>query len=108
MSNPFKKVPWKTVFGITTNVLEVLVPEVAQIEKLAKTIPQIKQLTGPEKKAAVLVAVQGALETAEGLADRDLLNDPDVLLGAGGIVDAVVAFQNIVAAKQAERAAAGA
>jgi hypothetical protein len=104
MSNPFKKVPWRKVFDVTSNIIATLVPEVGRIEELVKTIPHIKDLTGAEKKAAVLSVVKGALENTESLTNKDLLDDAEVAAAAGGVIDAVVALQNIIAAKKAAHA----
>jgi len=47
----------------------------------------------------VLALVKASIVAAEENAGRDLLNDPEVESAARGIIDAVVAFQNIVAKK---------
>jgi len=104
MGNPLKKVSWKALADITLHIIEGIVPQVGQIEAIVKQVPQLKDLTGADKKAAVLSIISGSLQAAEGLADKDLLNDADVLAAAGGVVDAVVALQNIIAAKKAEKA----
>lgn len=57
--------------------------------------------SGADKKAAVLATVQAELTAAEGIAGRDLANDSDVIAAAGAIVDAEVAFHNLIAKKVA-------
>lgn len=97
-----KDVQWNKLFDLTSVLIKLVVSEVPRIEQIVQTIPQLKDLTGAEKKAAVLSIVQGALTIVEDVADKDLVNDADVMTAAGGIIDAVVALQNIVAAKKAE------
>jgi hypothetical protein len=66
------------------------------IEAIAAAIPELK---GPRKRdAAVSLGLEG-VALAESLAQKDLLNDPEVAKAAGAFVDAYVALQNVVAKK---------
>lgn len=90
--------PWRNVLGIGATVLSTVIPGVATIETVARLIPQLR---GKAKQDAVVELVKNALMTAEGLAGRDLADDADVEKATRGVVDAVVALQNIIAQKAA-------
>jgi len=82
-------------FAVT--VASAAIPGVAQIETIARSMPALK---GKAKQDAVVELIKASVLASESVADRDLLNDPDVEKATRAIVDAVVAFQNIVARKQ--------
>lgn len=58
---------------------------------------------GKAKQDAAVTMVNQLVEAAEGVAGRDLLNDPVVDTAARAVIDAVVAFQNILAEKGATK-----
>lgn len=60
--------------------------------------------TGEEKKAAALEFIASFIESAEGVAGRDLMNDAEVVDAVSKAIDAFVAVQNIVAKKAAAAA----
>lgn len=82
--------------GMAFAVAKAVIPGVAQIESVAKIFPQLK---GVDKQNAVVALVKASLQASEFVADRDLLNDPEVEKATRAVIDAVVAFQNIVAKK---------
>ncbi len=57
--------------------------------------------TGPAKKATVQDMVQGLITALVGDAGAALLSDPKVLAAFSAANDAIVAFQNILAAAHA-------
>jgi predicted polyphosphate/ATP-dependent NAD kinase len=99
MGNPFKKVPWKNVFNLTKAIVETMVPEIAIAEGVVREVADLKNKSGADKQAAVLDAVKQSVVVAEGLSDRDLLNDPEVEKATKGTIDAVVALQNVLVKK---------
>lgn len=80
-----------------------IIPQVAAVEALARSLPGLK---GQAKQDAVIALVMESLEATEELTDKDLLNDADVQKAMRGVTDAVVALENIIAAKRAQQAAA--
>lgn len=104
MSNPFKHVPWKTVFTTTKAIVEAMVPQIAVAEEVVNEVKDLKKKTGAEKQAAVLSAVMKSITVAEGLSNKDLLNDPIVQRATGDVIDAVVALQNVLVKKAAAAA----
>lgn len=89
------KIPWLTVARIGANVVGQIVPGVAAVESIAESLGTV---TGDKKKQAVIDLVKNSVLAAEGLTGKDLAADPQIEQAVGGIVDAVVAFHNIVAA----------
>ena len=83
-------------FGLS--VAGAAIPGVAQVEAIAKNLPGLK---GKAKQDAVVELVKASVLASESIADKDLLNDPEVEKATRGIVDAVVAFQSVLAKKQA-------
>ena len=79
--------------GMAFAVVKAVVPGVAQIESVAKAFPHLK---GVDKQNAVVELVKASLNAAEFITDRDLLNDPEVEKATRAVIDAVVAFQNVV------------
>jgi len=78
------------------HIAAAFVPGVAQIEALARVIPS---LSGKVKQDAVVELVKQSLQTTEGISNKDLLNDAEVEKAARAVIDAVVAFQNIVVSR---------
>lgn len=107
MSNPFSKVPWKTVFNVTKAIVETMVPEIAAAEDVVHEVIDLKSKSGEAKQAAVLEAVKKSVAVAEGLSNKDLLNDPEVEKATKGAIDAVVALQNVLVKKAAAAAPVG-
>lgn len=79
--------------GMAFAVVKAVVPGVAQIESVAKAFPNLK---GKDKQNAVVELVKASLNAAEFITDKDLLNDPEVEKATRAVIDAVVAFQNVV------------
>lgn len=92
------KIAWKTLGRFAVGILDAVVPGVAAVEALAESIPGMK---GKAKQDAVVALVTNALKVAEDVSARDLANDPEVETATRAVIDAVVAFNNIVAKKQA-------
>jgi hypothetical protein len=67
------------------------------VTKVRQALPDLK---GPDQQAAAMLIVEAVLSTSETLAGRDLINDADVKQAVRGVMDAVVALHNIIAAKQ--------
>jgi hypothetical protein len=88
--------PWGKIGGTALRIALGVVMGVPKVEALnAPGSP----LTGEQKKAAVLDLIQTELTLAEQVAGRDLASDADVLKAAGGVIDAVSALHNVLAAK---------
>lgn len=77
-------------------VARVMIPAVAKVETIARSLPSLR---GQQKQDAVIELVKASVLASESIADRDLLNDPEVERATRAIVDAVVAFQNVLAKK---------
>lgn len=80
--------------GLGLRILPYVGTVVSVVERFVKG-------KGKEKQDAALDMLETVLETVEGVAAKDLINDAVVNQAARAVVDAVVAFQNI-AAKRAE------
>lgn len=91
-----KNLPWGRIAGVVARVALAVVTGVPITEEKAK---RVGETDGQTKKDAVLGLVQTELELAALATGKDLSHDGDVMKAAGGIVDAIVAFHNIVAAK---------
>jgi hypothetical protein len=63
-------------------------------------VQHVKSATGPEKQQAVVDAVQDGLVLTEFAADKDLLNDADVVKAVKAFIDAKVALMNIITKKK--------
>src|SRR5258708_33621213 len=90
------KISWLQVARIGAGVVGQIVPGVTLVEQLAERLPS---LTGGDKKQAIIDLVKNGVLAAEGLTSKDFGLDPELTAGVGGIVDAVVAFHNLVARK---------
>lgn len=88
----------KVVAGIGFQVAKIIVPAVGTVEDIAKELPGLK---GKAKQDAVMALVGAALAAAEDATNKDLLKDADVQSATRGVIDAVVALENIIAAKKA-------
>jgi hypothetical protein len=82
----------------TARLLPLIVVAVHAVEAIA-TLAR-----GRDKQAAAVEAIHAGLAAAELGLGRDLLNDEDVDEAVRGTIDAYVALQNAVAAKQADEA----
>ena len=76
------------------------------ITALPKLISLIERLKGDPgqgatKKQAVKDLILAMVETTEGAAGKDLLNDPEVSRAYDAVNDAIVAFQNLLVKKSA-------
>lgn len=58
---------------------------------------------GREKQEAAIAMVQDMLAATEGVTGKELLEDASVAEAARKVVDAIVAFQNVIAKAQAQR-----
>lgn len=90
------KMPWRDVFKVGLTVLNTVIPGVGLVETIAKTIPALR---GQQKQDAVVELVKQALATAENFAAKDLADDTDVERATRGVIDAVVALNNLIAQK---------
>jgi len=82
--------------NIGISIASMFFSKVREIESLAKVLPTLK---GADKQNAVMTLVKDSLETVELAAGKDLLNDAEVDKAARAVIDAYVAFQNVVAKK---------
>lgn len=88
--------PWKQIAHVGLTIVGAVVPGVAAIEQIARTIPGLR---GKAKQDAVVALVRESLAAAEGLKGKDLVDDADVEQATRGVIDAVVALQNLLARK---------
>lgn len=95
------KIRWNDVFKVGITVLNAVIPGVSVVETIARQIPALK---GKQKQDAVVELVKQSLATAENFAAKDLADDADVEQATRGVIDAVVALNNLIAAKSAARA----
>lgn len=79
-------------FEIGLRIIPYIGTAVAAVERFVSGKGQVKQ-------DAAIDMVKVLLESVEGAAAKDLIDNEKVQAGARGVVDAVVAFQNIVAAE---------
>jgi hypothetical protein len=84
-------------------VAGAIFPQIALIEQIASAIPG---LHGKAKQDAVVALVKKSVEAWEQTIGRDVVNDPEVEKATRGVIDAVVALQNLVVRKAEEAAAA--
>jgi hypothetical protein len=92
------KFSWGSTLRIGLSVLNTIIPGVSVVEGIARQIPGLR---GKEKQDAVVELVKQTLATSEQFASKDLANDAEVERATRGVIDAVVALQNILAAKAA-------
>lgn len=83
---------------VAARVISAIVTLVPVVEKLkqAGRIP-----SSADAREQVIDGAMDALVITEGIAGRDLVNDRELREVAGGIVDLVVRFHNLVAKKSA-------
>ena len=93
--------PWRQIAQVGLTVVGAVVPGVSAIERIATAFPGMR---GKAKQDAVVEIVKASLQASESVAGRDLANDADVEAATRGVIDAVVALQNIVARKAASPA----
>jgi hypothetical protein len=91
-----KNLPWGRISGIAIQSIMAAVLGVQRVEALNNTAAP---LSGQQKKAEVIDLIQSELAIAEGIAGHSLAHDGDVLQAAGGVIDAVTALHNVLAAK---------
>lgn len=84
--------PW----SLLGNVVIYLLPKLI-------TLVDKHPTPGPQKKLTVKDAILAAVEGAEGITGRDLFNDPEIEALLGGATDAIVALQDGIAKKAAEK-----
>ena len=84
----------------TIAIAGAVVPGVAQVEQIARTLPSLR---GQQKQDAVVELVKASLLAAEGVTDKDLLDDPAVADATRRVIDVVVALQAVVKEVQAKR-----
>lgn len=95
--------PWRKLKLVGVAVGSMFVPGLAAaIESVEENLKDIK---GPDKKKAALAMISTIVETAEGAAGKDLVNDPSVLGAASTYVDMFVAAKNAEAALRSAIAA---
>lgn len=94
------KVNWKAFGRLGLNIVEQVVPAVGTAERIVVDLK--KPHTGQEKQDLAFALVKASLESAEDIAGKDLLSDPDVEQATRGVIDATVALQNIIAAKRGQ------
>jgi len=88
--------PWRQIAHVGLTVVGAVVPGVSAIERIAAAFPGMR---GKAKQDAVVEIVKASLQASESVAGRELANDADVEAATRGVIDAVVALQNIVARK---------
>lgn len=96
------KFNWKSIVKLGVAIVGSQVPAVARVERdvddlMAKGQPK------PSNEARLAMARRLALdsvEAAEGLTDKDLLNDPEVARLVDGVSSSIVALLNGLAAKK--------
>lgn len=71
---------------------------------ILSAVNSVERFVSDKKEDSAVQMVKDTLAAAEAGADKDLLNDAAVEDAARAVVKAVVAFQNIVAAKKATNA----
>lgn len=95
------KVPWSTVLNVAIGMLDVAIPGVRNIETIARSIGGLR---GKQKQDAVVALVKQSLETSENFLARNFADDAEVEAATRGVIDAVVALNNILAQKAAAAA----
>lgn len=90
------KFSWGAALRIGLSALNTIIPGVSTVEAIARQIPGLK---GKQKQDAVVELVRQTLATSEGFTGSDLADDADVEKATRGVIDAVVALHNIIAAK---------
>lgn len=91
---------WKVLGNLGLNIAGLLVPGVAQVEAIARSLPGMK---GKQKQDALVALVAQGLLSAEAVADRDLMNNAEVEKATRAAIDAIVHLDNVVASVRAAR-----
>jgi hypothetical protein len=99
-SEQIMKMPWKQIGLIGLQIAGAVVPSVHQVEV---AFQDVKGAKGSDKQQAALNLVMASLASVEQFTNKDLLQDADVAMATKGVIDAVVALQNIIAAKHAAK-----
>lgn len=86
----------KKALQIGLNIAGFLLPQVSQIEAIAKAIPALK---GKDKEDAAIKLMLESLDLFEDLVAKDVLQDEEVEKAVRGVIQSVVALQNILVKK---------
>ena len=74
---------------------------------ILNAIQVVEHIKGAQdKQKAVLETIPAMVQMTEVAVNKDLLNDPEVMVAAKAFIDAKVALSNVLTRKQAEAAAA--
>lgn len=95
------KFNWRAIVKLATAVVSSQVPAVARVEQDVELL-LAKGESKPSNQARLDAArriVLNSLEAAEGLTNKDLLNDPEVARLVDGVSSSIVALMNGLAAK---------
>lgn len=90
----------KAFLNVGLAIAGAIVPGVGEVEAIVKALPGTK---GQQKQDMLVELVKHSLVTAEGLTERDLLDDAEVEAATRAVIDAVVHLDNVVKAKRAAR-----
>lgn len=74
-------------------IVPLIIGAVQAVEHLLKSIH------GNEKKEAAMDMITSFIIATEGIAGKDLMNDNDVRIATGKVVDAIVALQNVISSR---------
>lgn len=92
------KLPWKHIASVALGVGGLFIPGLqVAVNTVEASLPELK---GPQKKAAAVAIATTVVETIEGAAGKDILNDPMVMAATASAVDAIVSLQNAIAAAE--------
>lgn len=75
------------------NIVGVLFPQIGHIESVAKAVPGLK---GKAKEDAAIALTLDGLSLIETIVDKDVLKDEEVAKAVRGVIQAVVALQNVL------------
>ena len=83
----------KDALAIGLHIAGLVFPQVGTIEAIAKSIPGLK---GQSKEDAAIHLTMESVTLFEDLISKDVVNDPEVEKAIRGVIQAVVALQNVL------------
>ena len=91
-------VDMKQVVAILLPMVTAMVPQIKVVEDLVKELEANgKTMTPEEKKVAIVALAKNALEGAELISGKDLLDNEEVVAAVTSVMDALIHLSTLVA-----------
>ena len=78
---------------LVLSIAGTLFPQIGRVEALAKSMPDLK---GAAKENAAIALMLEAVSMGESLLSKDVVNNQEVERAVRGLIQAVIALQNIL------------